>query len=99
MYLLFQDLSMNIYVGNLPYSTSEEDIKDLFSEYGEVSSVKFIKDRDTGRFRGFGFVEMEDEGAQQAIDNLNNSEFHERNLVVNEAREKTQRRRDNRKRF
>lgn len=90
---------MNIYVGNLPYSTSEEDIKDLFSEYGEVSSVKFIKDRDTGRFRGFGFVEMEDEGAQQAIENLNNSEFHERNLVVNEAREKTQRRRDNRKRF
>lgn len=89
---------MNIYVGNLPYSASEEDVKALFSEYGAVSSVKLIKDRDTNRFKGFGFVEMEDEGGKEAVEKLNNTSYKERNLVVNEAREKAQGR-DNRRRF
>lgn len=90
---------MNIYVGNLPYSCTEEEINGLFSEFGEVKVVKFIKDRDTGRFKGFGFVEMEDDGAQLAIDKLNDTEFKERNIVVNEAREKTQKRREERRRY
>jgi RNA recognition motif-containing protein len=76
-----------IYVGNIPYSKSEQDLNDLFSQFGEVSSVKFINDRDTGRFRGFGFVEMpsEDE-AQKAIDKLENSDYDGRTLRVNVAR-------------
>ena len=63
-----------IYVGNIPYSKTEQDISELFSQYGEVNSVKFINDRDTGRFRGFGFVEMPSaEAAQEAISKLENS--------------------------
>ncbi len=89
---------MNIYVGNLPYSASEDEVKRIFSEFGAVSSAKLIKDRDTGRFKGFGFIEMEDEGGKKAIEALNGSEFKDRSLVVNEAREKTERR-DNRKRY
>lgn len=89
---------MNIYVGNLSYSASEDEVKRIFSEFGAVSSAKLIKDRDTGRFKGFGFVEMEDEGGKKAIEALNGSEFKDRSLVVNEAREKTERR-DNRKRY
>jgi RNA recognition motif-containing protein len=57
----------SIYVGNLPFSSSEEQVRELFSQYGRSASVKFINDRETGRFRGFGFVEMEDEPAAQAI--------------------------------
>ncbi len=79
-------MSKNIYVGNLPWSSSEEDVRAAFEEFGEVISVKLVNDRETGRPRGFGFVEMEDEGAIQAIENLDGSVFGGRNLKVNEAR-------------
>ena len=78
---------MNIYVGNLPFSATDEDLKNIFSEYGKVESAKVIIDRETGRSKGFGFVEMESEtAAQQAIEGLNNKPFNQRNLTVNEAR-------------
>ena len=75
-----------IYVGNLPYKSGEDEVRDLFSQYGEVISVKLITDRETGRPRGFGFVEMEDEGAISAIESLDGKEFEGRTLRVNEAR-------------
>jgi len=75
-----------IYVGNLPYRSGEDEVRDLFSQYGEVNSVKLITDRETGRPRGFGFVEMEDEGALKAIEALDGKEFEGRTLRVNEAR-------------
>ncbi|WP_281951971.1 RNA recognition motif domain-containing protein [Nitrosophilus kaiyonis] len=75
-----------IYVGNLPYRSGEEEVRELFSQYGEVNSVKLITDRETGRPRGFGFVEMEDDGALKAIEALDGKEFEGRTLRVNEAR-------------
>lgn len=76
-----------IYVGNIPYGKSEEDVKNLFGTFGEVAAVKFINDRETGRFRGFGFVEMSSaEEAKEAISNLEAKEFDGRTLRVNEAR-------------
>ncbi len=81
-----------LYVGNLPYSTSEDDLKNMFNEFGEVSSSKIISDRETGRSRGFGFVEIESDGAQKAIDALDGKEFGGRSLRVNEARERKPRR-------
>lgn len=78
----------SIYVGNIPFSASEDDLNNLFGQYGEVISVKFINDRETGRFRGFGFVEMEDAAAKQAIDALNGKEMNGRALRVNEAQER-----------
>lgn len=78
---------MNIYVGNIAYSMSEEDLKDEFEKFGEVSVVKIITDRDTGRSKGYGFVEMDDDGAaQEAIASLNGTEMQGRELRVNEAR-------------
>jgi RNA recognition motif-containing protein len=78
---------MNIYIANIIFRASEGQLKDLFQQFGEVSSVKIITDRDTGRRRGFGFVEMpNDSEGKQAIAQLNGTEFGERNLVVNEAR-------------
>lgn len=77
---------MNIYVGNLPFSVSEQELHDLFAEFGAVSSVNIINDRDTGRSRGFGFVEMDDSGASQAIESLDGAEFGGRRLKVNQAR-------------
>lgn len=78
---------MNIYVGNLNYRSSEEDLRTLFSQYGEVVSAKIIKDRETGRSKGFGFIEMtnDDEG-EAAIKGLDQFEHQGRNLRVNEAR-------------
>jgi RNA recognition motif-containing protein len=77
----------NIYVGNLPYSMRDEELRNLFTEYGAVSSAKVIIDRDTNRSKGFGFVEMDDKGAAQtAIDALNGTDFSGRPLRVNEAR-------------
>jgi len=78
----------NIYVGNLPYSASEEEVRERFAQFGTVHSVNLIMDRGTGRPRGFGFVEMDAEGAKAAIEALNNSEMGGRNLKVNEARER-----------
>ena len=78
---------MNIYVGNLDYSLSEGELKNTFSEYGEVTSVKIITDKVTGKAKGFGFVEMPDSSAaEKAINNLNGMEVKGRNLKVGEAR-------------
>lgn len=85
-------MSKNIYVGNLPFEFSEDDLTDLFSNYGNVTSVKIIKDSLSGRSRGFGFVEMSsDEEANNAIEKLNKFLISGREIVVNEAREKRER--------
>jgi RNA recognition motif-containing protein len=78
-------MSKKIYVGNLPFSSTEDQLRDLFAEYGTVTTVNLITDRETGRPRGFGFIEMES-GAEQAIDRLDNHELDGRSLKVNEAR-------------
>ncbi len=77
---------MNIYVGNLPFRTTNDDLEQLFSEYGSVNSASVITDRDTGRSRGFGFVEMPDDEARTAIEALNGYDYEGRPLTVNEAR-------------
>lgn len=77
----------NLYVGNLPWSATDAQLKDLFSQYGEVTSVNIIQDRETGRSRGFGFVEME-QGADEAVKNLNGHELDGRNIKVNIAKPK-----------
>ncbi len=77
----------NIYVGNLAFSATDEDLRNAFEQFGEVSAVNIIIDRETGRSRGFAFVEMADaEGAKEAIDNLNGASISGRNVTVNEAR-------------
>ena len=76
----------SIYVGNIPFSASEDDLRDLFSEYGAVQSLKFVNDRETGRFRGFAFVEMDDADALAAIEALDGSPLDGRSLKVNEAK-------------
>jgi RNA recognition motif-containing protein len=83
-------MSRKLYVGNLPFSATEEDLQTLFAGAGNVESVNVIRDAATGRMRGFAFVEMaSDEEAQQAISMLNDRDFGGRNLTVNEARPKT----------
>lgn len=82
---------MTIYVGNLNFRATEDEIHGLFSQYGEVASVKIISDRETGRSRGFGFVEMEEDAGQKAIEALNEYESNGRSLKVHEARERTER--------
>lgn len=78
---------MNIYVGNLPFNLGEEDLREIFEEYGEVSSSKIIVDKFSGRGKGFGFVEMDnDEEANNAIKELNNAEVGGRNIKVNESK-------------
>lgn len=77
-----------IYVGNLPFEASEDDVQQLFSQYGEVSSVSLVSDRETGSPRGFGFVEMPPEQASKAVDALDGVDFGGRNLRVNEARDR-----------
>jgi RNA recognition motif-containing protein len=78
---------MNLYVGNLAYSMEEQELEQLFAKYGQVTSVKIIRDRETNRSKGFGFVEMADRGqAEKAINDLNNQEVQQRKIVVNEAR-------------
>ncbi len=82
---------MNIYVGNLSYQADEQDLGDLFATYGEVVSVRVVIDRETGRPRGFGFVEMaSDEEARTAIEALNGQEHLGRQLNINEARPREQ---------
>lgn len=75
-----------MYVGNLPFSATTDEVRDLFEQYGSVQSVKLVADRETGRPRGFGFVEMEDADADAAIAALDGVSFGGRNLKVNEAR-------------
>ena len=83
----------NIYVGNLAYGATEDDLRQAFEQYGNVSAVNVISDRETGRSRGFAFVEMPDgEEAKEAINNLNLAEIAGRRVTVNEARPKTERR-------
>lgn len=75
----------SIYVGNLPFTSTEAEVRELFSAYGEVSSVRLVNDRDTGRPRGFGFVEMADGDAESAIKALDGRDFGGRRLRINEA--------------
>ncbi len=87
-------MSTRLYVGNISFKGTEDDLKELFSQAGEVVSVKLIKDAATGRLRGFGFVEMaSDEDAQKAISMLNGKSFMDRNIVVNEAKPQERRER------
>ena len=81
-------MSKRIYVGNLPFSATEDEIRSVFGEYGDVESVNVITDRETGRPRGFGFVEMSN-GADEAIEAMNGSDMGGRSLTVNEARPRT----------
>ncbi len=85
-------MSVRLYVGNLPFSVSEQDLEDLFAQVGVVESINVVTDRDTGRSRGFAFVEMESrEAADAAIASLNGRELDGRALTVNEARPKENR--------
>jgi cold-inducible RNA-binding protein len=87
------ELSKKIYVGNLSFQTTEEQVRELFEEHGTIESLAWITDRDTGRPRGFAFVEMEDSSAIEAIKALNGQMLDGRELRVNEARPKTDSRR------
>ena len=83
---------MNIYVGNLSYNLTEDDLRALFAEFGDVTSAKLIMDRYTGQSKGFGFVEMSDDGAaQKAVDELNGRDVSGRSLTVNQARPREER--------
>ena len=83
---------MNIYISNLSFDVNDSDLKELFEEYGTVSSAKVITDRYTGKSRGFGFVEMDDNThAQQAIDDLNQAEFDGKTINVSVAKPRTER--------
>ncbi len=83
---------MNIYVGNMPYSMNEDELRELFGAYGAVTSVRLVTDRETGRAKGFGFVEMaNDAEANAAIEAINGNKQGGRELVVNEARPREER--------
>ena len=84
-------MSKSIYVGNLPWSATEEQVRKLFAQHGTVNSVNLVSDRETGRARGFGFVEMADGDAAAAIQALNGSDMNGRSLKVNEAQPKAPR--------
>jgi len=84
-------MSSKLYVGNLPFTAQEDEIRSLFSTYGEVLSVALISDRETGRPRGFGFVEMNESGARSAMEGLDGKDFQGRNLRINEAQERAPR--------
>lgn len=80
---------MNLYVGNLSWTMTEDDLRTLFEQYGTVASIKIVKDRETGRSKGFGFVEMEnDTEAQNALSSLYDKEIQGRKIVINEAQER-----------
>ena len=82
--------SKNLYVGNLPFTTTEQELTDLFSQYGTVTKSQVIMDRETGRSRGFGFVEMSS-GADEAVQAMNGAEYQGRRLTVNEAKPREER--------
>ncbi len=84
-------MSKKLYVGNLSYSTTADDLREVFAQYGTVTSASVISDRDTGRSRGFGFVEMES-GAEEAVEAMNGQDLQGRTLTVNEARPRENRR-------
>jgi RNA recognition motif-containing protein len=83
-------MANNLYVGNLPYQTTADDLREAFSKFGTVTRSQVVADRETGRSRGFGFVEMAD-GAEQAITGMNGTAFQGRTLTVNEARPREER--------
>jgi cold-inducible RNA-binding protein len=84
-------MSKKIYVGNLSFDATEKQVSEMFAEYGKVDSIAMINDRDSGRFRGFCFVEMEDSAADAAIKGLNDTDLGGRTLRVNEARPREER--------
>jgi RNA recognition motif-containing protein len=88
-------MSRTLYVGNLPWATNEADLADLFAPYGNVVSSRIITDKETGRSRGFGFVEVEDGDADKMIDAMNGADIGGRQVVVNEAKPKQGRPREN----
>ncbi len=83
-------MSKNLYVGNLSFQTTADDLREAFGQYGTVTRAQVVSDRETGRSRGFGFVEMT-EGAEDAISNLNGAQFQGRALTVNEAKPREER--------
>jgi RNA recognition motif-containing protein len=83
-------MAKNLYVGNLPYQTTADDLREAFSKFGTVVRSQVVSDRETGRSRGFGFVEMAD-GGEQAIEGMNGTDFQGRTLTVNEARPREER--------
>src|SRR5262245_24468145 len=83
-------MSKNLYVGNLPFQTTADDLREAFGQFGTVTRAQIINDRETGRSRGFGFVEMS-EGADEAIANLHGAQFQGRTLTVNEAKPREER--------
>jgi cold-inducible RNA-binding protein len=83
-------MAKNLYVGNLPYSTTADDLREAFSQFGTVSRAQVVSDRETGRSRGFGFVEMSD-GGDSAVEAMNGAPFQGRTLTVNEARPREER--------
>jgi RNA recognition motif-containing protein len=84
-------MSKNLYVGNLSFSTTADDLREAFGQFGTVTRAQVVSDRETGRSRGFGFVEMED-GAEEAVTALNGAQFQGRTLTVNEAKPREDRR-------
>ncbi|MDR1810545.1 MAG: RNA-binding protein [Prevotella sp.] len=90
---------MNIFIAGLSYNITDGDLANLFGEYGEISSAKVITDRDSGRSKGYGFVEMDDEFAQKAIEELNGAEYDGRTISVSEARPRTENRDGGQRRF
>lgn len=83
-------MSQKLYIGNLPYRTTEVDVRKLFSKYEPIHSIVLISDRETGRSRGFGFIELEDEYADNAITELGDTMFGGRNLRISKARDKSE---------
>ncbi len=83
-------MATNLYVGNLPFNTTADDLREAFSKFGTVSQAQVVSDRETGRSRGFGFVEMET-GGEQAMEGMNGADFGGRKLTVNEARPREER--------
>jgi RNA recognition motif-containing protein len=83
-------MAKNLYVGNLPFNTTAEELREAFAQYGTVARAQVITDRETGRSRGFGFVEMED-GSEEAVAKMNGASFQGRTLTVNEARPREER--------
>ncbi len=91
-------MSKTLYVGNLPWSTTEEELKNIFASHGTVYSARIISDRNTGRSKGFGFVEVDESEAEKMISALNNTEIKGRRIIVNEAKPREERPRERRSR-
>ncbi len=87
----FYHMTVSLYVGNLPFSSDQTTLENLFSPYGEVLSARVMSDRDTGRSRGFGFVEMDSSNAQAAVEALDGTELDGRKLRINEAEKRPER--------